>query len=127
LAAFGLLALGLGTLIRRTAGAVATLIGVLIFLPAAVGALPAAWRDHFNPYLPSVAGQVVIGLTKFTPPATCYPRGPGSPCPAATPPWCSSPPRSPCTSGMPDRSRPASRLPRITWTAVTAAVMFALA
>jgi hypothetical protein len=68
LAAFGLLALGLGTLIRRTAGAVAILIGVLIFLPAAVGALPAAWRNHVNPYLPSVAGQTVIGPTKFTPP-----------------------------------------------------------
>jgi ABC-2 type transport system permease protein len=65
---FGLLSLGLGTLIRRTAGAIAILIAVLIFLPASVGALPTAWRNDINPYLPSVAGQMIIGHTKFTPP-----------------------------------------------------------
>jgi ABC-2 type transport system permease protein len=68
LAVFGLASLGLGELIRRTAGAVATLIAPMIFLPVAVGALPAAWQDDVNPYLPSVAGQAVIGRTKFTPP-----------------------------------------------------------
>lgn len=66
LAVFGLLALGLGALVRRTAGAIAMLIGVLIILPGLVGALPAAWRDDVDPYLPSVAGQAVIGTTKFT-------------------------------------------------------------
>lgn len=68
LAAFGLLSLALGALIRRTAGAIAILIALLIFLPASAGGLPATWQDHVNPYLPSVAGQVVIGRTKFTPP-----------------------------------------------------------
>ena len=68
LAAFGLFALGLGAVLRRTAGAVTILIAVLIFLPAAVGALPAEWRNHVNPDLPSVAGQAVIGPTKFPPP-----------------------------------------------------------
>lgn len=68
LTVFGLLALGLGALIRRTAGAIAVLIALLIFLPASAGALPAAWQDDVNPYLPSVAGQAVIGPTKFTPP-----------------------------------------------------------
>ena len=67
LAASGLLALALGALIRRTAGAIAALIGLVIFLPIAVGALPAAWQNHVNPYLPTVAGQVIIGRTKFTP------------------------------------------------------------
>jgi len=68
LAVFGLLSLGLGALIRRTAGAIAILIALVIFLPVAVGALPAASQDHINPYLPSVAGQAVIGHTKFNPP-----------------------------------------------------------
>jgi ABC-type transport system involved in multi-copper enzyme maturation permease subunit len=68
LAVFGLLSLGLGALIRRTAGAIAILITLLIFLPASVGALPAAWQSDVNPYLPSVAGQMIIGHTKFTPP-----------------------------------------------------------
>jgi ABC-2 type transport system permease protein len=68
LTVFGLAALGLGALIRRTAGTIAILITVVIFLPITVGALPATWQDHLNPYLPSVAGQVVIGRTEFTPP-----------------------------------------------------------
>jgi ABC-2 type transport system permease protein len=68
LAVFGLLSLGLGALIRRTAGAIAFLVAVLIFLPASAGALPVAWRDDVSPYLPSVAGQAVIGPTKFTTP-----------------------------------------------------------
>jgi ABC-2 type transport system permease protein len=73
LAVFGLLSLGLGALIRRTAGAIAVLIALLIFLPASVGALPSAWQNDVNPYLPSVAGQVVIGSTKFTPPGHLLP------------------------------------------------------
>jgi ABC-2 type transport system permease protein len=67
LATSGLLSLGLGALIRRIAGAVAILIA-LIFLPVSDGALTAAWRTDVNPYLPSVAGQAIIGPTKFTPP-----------------------------------------------------------
>lgn len=68
LAVLGLLSLGLGALVRRTAGAIAILVVLLVFLPAAVGALPAASQNDVNPYLPSVAGQVIIGHTKFTPP-----------------------------------------------------------
>lgn len=67
LAVTGLLGLGLGALIRRTAGAIAALTVLVIFLPIAVGALPASWQDNVSPYLPSVAGQVIIGRTKFTP------------------------------------------------------------
>lgn len=67
LAVTGLLALALGALIRRTAGAIAALIALVIFVPIAAGALPATWQDQVNPYLPSVAGQVIIGRTKFTP------------------------------------------------------------
>jgi hypothetical protein len=73
LAVCGLLSLGLGALIRRTAGAIAILTTVLIFLPASVGALPAPWQNDINPYLPSVAGQMIIGPTKFTPPGRLLP------------------------------------------------------
>lgn len=68
LAVSGLLSLGLGALIRRTAGAIAAGIAALIFLPIAAGALPPDWQGDVNPYLPSAAGQVIIGRTKFTPP-----------------------------------------------------------
>jgi ABC-type transport system involved in multi-copper enzyme maturation permease subunit len=50
-----------------TAAAFAALTALVIFVPIAAGALPATWQNHVNPYLPSVAGQVIIGRTKFTP------------------------------------------------------------
>lgn len=68
LAVLGLLAMGIGALIRRTAGALAILISLVIFLPISVRALPAGWQASINPYLPTVAGQALIGQTKFTPP-----------------------------------------------------------
>lgn len=104
LAVFGLLSLGLGALIRRTAGAIAILIALVIFLPIAAGALPAAWQNDLNRYLPSVAGQALIGHTKFNPPGQLLPRGPDSPCFAATPPRNSSPPPSCSAAAMPEPS-----------------------
>jgi len=64
----GLLALGLGTLIRRTAGAVAAVVGLFLVLPVLVQGLPPAWQAAITRYLPSAAGQAIIGRTKFTPP-----------------------------------------------------------
>jgi ABC-2 type transport system permease protein len=68
LAVLGLLGLGLGTLIRRTAGAVATVVGLIVILPVLVQGLPATWQDTITRYLPSTAGQAVIGHTRFTSP-----------------------------------------------------------
>jgi ABC-2 type transport system permease protein len=68
LAVLGLLALGLGTLIRRTAGAVAAVAGLIIILPVLVQGLPASWQAATTQYLPSAAGQAIIGRTKFAPP-----------------------------------------------------------
>ncbi len=68
LSVLGLLGLGLGTLIRRTAGAIATLVGLILILPVLIQGLPATWQDTITRYLPSVAGQAVIGHTRFTPP-----------------------------------------------------------
>jgi ABC-2 type transport system permease protein len=67
LAVLGLLALGLGTLIRSTVGAVAVVAGLVFILPGIVGALPASWEHAVTPYLPSDAGQALIGPTKFAP------------------------------------------------------------
>jgi ABC-2 type transport system permease protein len=68
LAVLGLLGLGLGTLIRHTAGAIAILVGLILILPVLIQGLPAGWQDATTRYLPSVAGQAVIGHTRFTPP-----------------------------------------------------------
>jgi ABC-2 type transport system permease protein len=56
----GLLGVGLGFLIRNTAGAIATLFGLLLVLPAVVAALPASlYRDIYR-YLPLTAGTQVM-------------------------------------------------------------------
>jgi ABC-2 type transport system permease protein len=68
LAVLGLLALGMGSLIRRTAGGIAAVVGLIVILPVLVQGLPPAWQADIIRYLPSVAGQAVIGRTKFTPP-----------------------------------------------------------
>ncbi|HZT65634.1 MAG TPA: ABC transporter permease subunit [Acidimicrobiales bacterium] len=57
----GLLSVGLGTMIRRTAGAIATVVGLLLILPGIVAALPSSWQNVINPYLPSVAGSAIMG------------------------------------------------------------------
>jgi ABC-type transport system involved in multi-copper enzyme maturation permease subunit len=67
LTVLGLFALGLGTLIRRTAGAIAAVIGLVLILPGLVNALPSSWQDAISKYLPSLAGQALIGSTRFAP------------------------------------------------------------
>lgn len=58
----GLLGVALGWLIRHTAGAIATLFGLLLVLPGLAAALPDSWAPHVVPYLPSNAGQALIAL-----------------------------------------------------------------
>ena len=52
----GVFAVALGFIIRSTAGGIATLFGLLLVLPGLGLLLPAGWRDHLLPYLPSSAG-----------------------------------------------------------------------
>jgi ABC-2 type transport system permease protein len=58
----GLLGVALGWLIRHTAGAIATLFGLLLVLPGIAQALPDSWTPHIVPYLPSNAGQALMSL-----------------------------------------------------------------
>jgi ABC-2 type transport system permease protein len=62
LAAIGLLGLGLGALLRNTAGAVAALFGVLFAPQIVVGFLPATLSDRISPYLPVPAGVAVTNV-----------------------------------------------------------------
>ena len=48
----GLIGLGLGTVLRYTAGAIAAAIGLLFLLPEVVGALPTPWRNDIGKFLP---------------------------------------------------------------------------
>jgi ABC-type transport system involved in multi-copper enzyme maturation permease subunit len=52
----GLLGVGLGFLLRNTAGAIATLFGLLLVLPAIAQALPTSLYNDTFKYLPMVAG-----------------------------------------------------------------------
>lgn len=59
LAAIGLLSLGVGALLRHTAGALTLILGLLLFIPTIVQFL-AMWQDWIATvyrYLPSVAGE----------------------------------------------------------------------
>ncbi len=64
LTVLSLLALGLGTLIRHSAGAIAALFGLLLVLPGIVQALPASWANIIGPYLPSNAGEAIFQVGK---------------------------------------------------------------
>jgi ABC-type transport system involved in multi-copper enzyme maturation permease subunit len=56
----GLLGVGLGFLLRNTAGAIATLFGLLLVLPAIAAALPASLYADVFKYLPMPAGTQVL-------------------------------------------------------------------
>jgi ABC-type transport system involved in multi-copper enzyme maturation permease subunit len=66
LSVVGLLGVGLGFLVRNTAGAIATLFGLLLVLPAVVNALPASLYNEVNKYLPMVAGTQVLTTVRDT-------------------------------------------------------------
>jgi ABC-2 type transport system permease protein len=59
LAVLGLLALGLGALIRKTAGAITAVFGMLFVLPVLASLLPSS-MSVIQKFLPSNAGQAII-------------------------------------------------------------------
>jgi hypothetical protein len=63
LAVLGLLALGLATIIRHTAGAISAFVGVVLVLPLIVQALPESISDAVGRYLPANIGLVMFSTT----------------------------------------------------------------
>jgi ABC-2 type transport system permease protein len=59
LTVLGLFSLAIGALIRHTAGAITTAIGVVFVLPILAGLLPGSWGAHVNGYLPEQAGTLI--------------------------------------------------------------------
>jgi ABC-2 type transport system permease protein len=59
LAILGLLALGIGTLIRKTAGAISAVVGMIFVLPVLASLLPSSMATIVK-FLPSNAGQAII-------------------------------------------------------------------
>jgi ABC-2 type transport system permease protein len=62
LAALGLLGLGLGTLLRSSAGAIGTLVAITLLVRAVAQALPDQWRDWVNEYWPTAAGEQIFAV-----------------------------------------------------------------
>jgi ABC-2 type transport system permease protein len=54
-----LLALAIGAIIRHTAGAISTVIGVILVVPILTGLLPGTVGKHINAYLPAQAGTLI--------------------------------------------------------------------
>ena len=66
LSVLGALGIGLGTILQRTAGAIAALVGLLLILPILVGFLPSPWNTDISRYLPLSAGNEVFRTIKGT-------------------------------------------------------------
>ena len=85
----GLLGVGLGFLIRNTAGAIATLFGLLLVLPAIVAALPNNLVNDIDKFLPLLAGTQILTTVRDSnvlspgPASACSPCTPWRPSPAA--------------------------------------------
>jgi ABC-type transport system involved in multi-copper enzyme maturation permease subunit len=62
LVAIGLFGLGLGAIVRNTAGGIAAFAGLLFVLPPLMNVFPASWNAAASPYTPLQAGQALLRL-----------------------------------------------------------------
>jgi ABC-2 type transport system permease protein len=58
----GLFGLALGTILRNSSAAIATLVAVLLVVPILMNFLPSDWRDHIDRWLPSSAGASLMAV-----------------------------------------------------------------
>jgi ABC-2 type transport system permease protein len=59
LTVLGWFSMAIGALLRHTAGAITTAIGVVFVLPIIGAFLPASWGQHIHDYLPSTSGSMI--------------------------------------------------------------------
>jgi succinate dehydrogenase hydrophobic anchor subunit len=59
----GVFALGLGAILRNTAGGIATFAAIMFVIPPLLNILPSDWNNAINPYLPSTAGDAIFSLS----------------------------------------------------------------
>ncbi|MEA2144686.1 MAG: type transport system permease protein [Solirubrobacteraceae bacterium] len=58
----GLFAMGLGALLRNTAGGIATFAGIMFVVPPLISILPSSVANSIDPYLPSSAGAAMMQI-----------------------------------------------------------------
>ena len=56
LTACGLLAFGIGLLLRHTAGAISTVVALLFVLSILINFIPQSWQNHVDKWVPAMAG-----------------------------------------------------------------------
>ena len=59
LTACGMLAYGLGAILRHTAGAITAAIGLLFVLSILVNFLPQSWQNNVDKWMPAIAGAQI--------------------------------------------------------------------
>jgi len=62
LTGIGLLGLGIGTILRRAAGGIASLVALLFIVPIVTGFLPSSFQDAIGRYLPAQAGMAIFNV-----------------------------------------------------------------
>ena len=62
-----LFALGVGTIVRSSAGGIAVVLGIILILPTVLQLIPADWAHDLIPYLLSDAGLGLLGLESDVP------------------------------------------------------------
>jgi len=59
----GLFGLGLGAIVRNTAGGIASFAAIMFVLPPLMNVLPTSWNDAASPYLPLQAGEAILSTS----------------------------------------------------------------
>jgi ABC-2 type transport system permease protein len=75
LTACGVLAFGLGLLIRHSAGGIGAMVGLLFVVTILVNFLPQSWQNHVDKWIPALAGGQVW-MTTPNPPGNTPMYGP---------------------------------------------------
>ena len=70
----GIFAMGLGAIVRNTAGGISSFAALFFVIPPLLNVLPANWNDTISPYLPESAARSIFALT---PDAHGLAAGPG--------------------------------------------------
>jgi hypothetical protein len=58
-----MLALGIGAMLRNTAGGIAVFAAIFFVIPPLLDILPTSWHNSIAPYLPDAAGRSIFSYT----------------------------------------------------------------
>jgi hypothetical protein len=63
---FGIFCLGLGAIVRNTAGDIAAFVAAFFVIPPLLNVFPTSWQNAINPWIPNSAGRSIFQLTHGT-------------------------------------------------------------